>query len=253
MGFQNVHAERQLIRAKVLPLDPPWEGLLLPVSSFPVPTWEFPALRSFVASLGAALAPSANLATEVFIQFTQLHVDDGGSRLSDHAKDWMPQLGLGVWPDREPPTLWTKEDFELLPVGARPRQLCYQVFRICAPQRARAEARDLMFGRGAIIEVIIENPSEEFFAKSKAFLLPPIKEKSFHSFPFYLPLLEGKSARNGRPRQLENWLCGASAYIRESVEDNGILILSREPLTPILEQLGGKLEQAPEPLWRIPI
>jgi len=253
MVSRDVQAERPTAGLRVLPLDPPWESLLAPVSGFPVPEPQLSALRNFVGLLGGAIAASAKLSAEVFIQFTQLHVDDGGSQLSDHAKEWMPQLGLGVWPDRQPPTLWNREDFELLPVGARPRQLSYQVFRIGASQPARTEARNVMFGRGTIVEVMMKDSSDKFFIKSKELLLPPIKEKSFRSFPFYLPLLDSKSAKNAGPSQLDSWLCGASTYIRESVEDSGILILSREPLAPILDKLGARFVQQPEPYWRVPV
>lgn len=252
MAFQDAKAEQRAVTLKGLRLEAPWEALLLPVSGFPVPADERSTLQSFVGLFSQAITPATGFSAEVFIQFNQLHVEDGGSCLSAHGQDWMPQLGLGVWPEREPPTLWGKEDFEILPVGARPRPLSYQLFRITAPQPARLEARGVMLGRGTIIQVIIEDPAEMFFEKTKAFLLPLLKERAFRSLPFYLPLVEGKSAASAACEQLDTWLSGASAYIRESVEDGGLLIVCRQRLAPVLEKLGGRFDPGPEPMWQVP-
>jgi hypothetical protein len=91
-----------------------------------------------------------------------------------------------------------------------------------------------------------------FLERATSLLLPQLTDRTFTGYPFYVPLLEFGSLARATSDQLETWLCGASLYIRESFEDTGILIVSREPLAPLLEGLGGRLEAGTEPVWRIP-
>jgi hypothetical protein len=252
MPVKETSAERRAVQLRLIPLEKPWHAALLQVSAFPLAPHELPGVRSFVRLLSQALAGS-DLSAEIFIQGTQLHVDEAGSRLSEHARQWAPQLGLGVWPGREPPTLWNKEDFEQLQIGAQPRPLAYQLFRITGSKRSRAEAREVMFGRGANLEILLDAPVETFLAKAEALLLPPIQESAFRSYPFYVPLLEAQSAMNAGPGQLDAWLCGAPVYVRESVEDRAVLILSRKPLLPVLQDMGGRSGPKDELHWEIPV
>jgi hypothetical protein len=242
----------RLITALRVDAEPPWESCLIPVSRFPVPPDERASLVVILRMLSGEFLRTPELSAEVLLQFNQIHVENGATLLSERGRSWMPQPGLGVWPDREPPTLWTKEDFEMLPIGARPRPLSYQVFRISGAQSARDEARDVMLGRGSIIEIVVEGPSQDFLKQSKEVLLPKITERAFRSYGLYVPLIDRKSIEASGEGKLANWLAGATAYVRESVEDQGILVISSQPIGPIMERMGGRFEEKPAPHWQIP-
>jgi hypothetical protein len=252
MADSRTSAERGAIGLRTIPAPPPWEAFLLPVSGFPVPEQELSPVRGWLVKLTAALAKEWGLSVEVLIQLSQLHLGDGTVRLSDHGREWLPAVGLGVWPDREPPTLWTPEYFGSLGPGEMPRPAMYQVLRITTEPESRKNARNVMLGLGTILQILTPDDSETLLHKTRAVLHPPIKDPSYTCFAFYVPLFEAVSLRAATAEQLDKWFCGASVYIRESSEDTGILISSRQPLGPILQRLGGRPEPEPESGWRIP-
>ena len=240
------------IGLQVVPGKPPWEAYLLPVTDFPIPEEELDPARRFLQRFSAASLQRWKLVAEVGFQVAQLHLKDGPSRLAQHGREWIPAVGLGVWPDREPPRGYTDEDFTELGLGEKPRELMYQVLRVTTTPEARSQGRDVMLGLGTVIQILVPDSLDEFFQRSTQTLLPPIQDPAFTCFPFFVPLLELKTHREATGPQLTKWLCGCSLYLRESAEDKGILILSREPLGPLLEELGGKLQTAPEPVWVVP-
>ena len=220
----------------------PWSCCLAPVSGFPVPEVELAPVRELVQRLTFTIQQEGNLSAEVFVQFAHLHVGDGSERLRRHGRDCLPELGLGVWPDREPPELWTAEYFASLGPGEKPRPLMHQVYRLAGSAEARAKASTEMLGRGTIVHVLTPHPTKELLEKCRAILLPPLRTP-FTAFSFYVPLLEAASVRAATAPQMEAWLAGVEVYIRESVEDTGVVIIARQPLEPILEKLGAKVER----------
>jgi hypothetical protein len=208
------------VLAKQMALPLPWDAVLLPVSAFPIPKEELAGVATFVRKLGANVAGAQRLSSETFIQVEQSDDIECRRMYSQRAREWIPEVGLGVWPDREPPVAWTQEEFMSLLPGMKPRRLMHQVLRI--------------------------------LQKATALLLPPIKDPSFNCYPFYVPLLDEKGLTSATEEQLEAWFCGASVYIRESFEDKGILIASRQPLKAIMVKLGGRFEPGEIPTWSVP-
>ncbi len=231
----------------------PWQALKIPVGAFPAHKRYLPPLRALLDQLTGALVEERGLSAEVFIQGNHLHRKGGAAVMAAHGAAWIPIQGLGVWPGREPPRLWTWKDFVFLLPGMSPGELMYNVFRITGPGDARYQARDLMLGRGTVLEILLEGDLDAWLEKTRAVLLPPIKEPTFRSFPYYIPLLEIETLRSARPEQLEEWLGGASAYIRESREDHALLLLSRQPLIPVLERLGAGKVPGEQGAWRVPV
>ncbi len=229
-----------------------WQAFLLPLSAFPTPEEELAAARQWLQKLSAAFVRQQKLTAEVFIQMDRLHLGDGVDRFCDHAVKWLPASGLGVWPDREPPTLWTDDEFKNLGEGEQPRTFMYQVFHIGGPSEAREQARDVMLGLGTVLEMLTADETGALLKKCRDLLLPPIQDRAFKNFPLYVPLLEGRSVAEASAEQLDAWTCGASVYIRESNEDHGILLLSKEPLDSILEAIGCERDGGKEASWRIP-
>jgi len=230
----------------------PWEAVFLPVSEFPVPEEKMLPIRKLWGACRQAFLKGGELPSEVFLQTNHLG-RVGSARLVDHAREWMPDLGLGVWPDREPPRLRTHADFQDLGPGEKMQPMMYQLMKISGEALTKKKALATMLGTGVALEIVTPEGGEAFLKRSRALLRPPIKEPGFRRFPFYVPILELQSLESATREQLDTWFCGASAYIRESVQDNGILIVSKAPLGPVLEKMCGEFLREPEPLWRIPI
>ncbi|HUA20141.1 MAG TPA: hypothetical protein VMB25_15440 [Bryobacteraceae bacterium] len=240
---------RSLIRLIPIATPEPWQSAVLPLSSFPTPVEELGPVRAFVGELVRRLAASAPT-VETFIQFESLHLADGASHVSRNGRQWMPMMGLGVWPDREPPKIWTVEEFQELVPGEKPRPLMNIALRVTGAREARHQARDVLVGRGTIIQLFANLDSEKLLANARELLLPPIQDPSFKAFPFYIPLLEAKSVSGASSHQLDAWSCGAHTYIRESVEDHGVLIVSKS-LEEALRGLGAKLSETEPREWLV--
>jgi hypothetical protein len=187
---------------------------------------------------------------ETFIQFTQLHLGDGAKRLSSRGREWLPRQGLGVWPDREPPHGWTIEELQDLLPNEKVRSLMDIVLRITSPGKQH-EARDVMLGLGTVLQFVVPD-KEAFLSTARNLLLPPITDPSYTVFPFYVPLLRGASITGARPDQLDTWMCGAHALLRESAEDQGILVLSTKSLDDILLQAGAIRTSSQGDEWSVP-
>jgi len=232
---QETFAQRPgLVRVVQAPA--PWEGYLIPVSGFPVPDEELLGVREVLHAFTGWLARDPRLLTEVFVQMAQLHVGDGSERLSSHGREWLPALGLGVWPNRPAPTLWTREDFENLGPGEAPRTIMFQVFRITAPGAAPA-AREQMLGLGTVLQMMFYDSPGSSMASMREVLLKPIQDRAYTCFPFYVPLLDVDAVSGASAEHLDEWCGGAQVYVRESAEDCGILLLSKLPLRPVVPGL----------------
>ena len=227
----------RLLQLRVLTSPEPWETLILPVDSFPMTEPRLGQVREFLKRFTDIVSRQGDLSPEVFLQFWRLRNGDAASRYSANAAKWLSDLGLGVWPDRRPPAMWTQETFMDACAADEPPVMMHKLFRITAPGKAQ-QARDVMFGCGTVLQILTRGDSQAMLARTREVLLKPIEDTSFRSFRFYLPLLEGKTLATATALQLESWLGGATLYIRESVEDHGVLIVSSEPLGPILQTLG---------------
>lgn len=243
-GSQNLQVKEILPRRT-------WGVYLLPVSGFPVPAGELSSIRQLLARVIQEINKDQALESEVFLQSAQIRLLDGSSRLSDHAGEWKPKLCLGVWPDRPGPTRWTREELEALAVGEEPRRMMYTALYLSGPARAREGACDVMLGLGAIVRIMRTAGNDRYPAKIKEVLKPIVQQKPFSNFPNFMPLFDCKSMSSFSPDQLDKWLCGATVYIRESPEDNGIIIASSKPLDATFERLGGRFEQQPSAQWLV--
>lgn len=222
----------------------PWECYLLPVSGFPLKDEELSGAANLICNVTAEAAAQRHLGSEVFVQVEQSDETEYRRLYAQHAREWIPEVGLGVWPDRDPPAAWTPEEFMNAGPLGKLRPLFYQVLRITTSPKARQQARDLMVKYGPALEIMTSDDSDTFLEKARSLLLPPISDPSYTCYPFYVPLLEVKSLTSASPEQLAAWFCGASLYLRESFEDKGILIASAAPLTDIFARAGVQLESA---------
>lgn len=245
----EVTAKTEQIRIRVLRTDRELSGYLLPVPGFPAPEQELSRIRPFLIRLSSALRKDREATNQLFVQHAALDFEVGAPLLSKNAPKWAPKTGLGVWANRESPSFWKPEEFMTVEPGKRPRPLMNKVFHLTGPG-AVEQARDLLFGFGSLLEIVVSGSVDAYLQSATARLRPTILEEAFQNFPFYLPLLDAASIETTAPKQQDDLLCGASGYIRESREDQGILILSQGPLEPVFTNLGGRLETGPEPEWR---
>lgn len=226
-----------------------WNGFVIPLPSFPAPERQLQPARELVRRVTGQLLKHTGGRLETFLQLTQLHLGDGAQRVSSHGKEWIPAMGLGVWPDREPPHAWTMTELRDLVPTDNLRPLMDIALHVTRSEQG-GNVCEVMLGLGTILQFVVPSiHGEDFFAASKQLLLPPIKDPSYTSFPFYVPLFEAKSVAKATESQLESWLCGATACVRESPEDQGILIFAKAPMEQILSQAGVKSEG--HDTWRI--
>ncbi len=176
-------------------------------------------------------------AGEVLLQFDRCAPDREIPILQENARSWQPEIGLGVWLDREPPTLWSKEEFLAAAPGTL-RPVMYRVFRIQSDPVEQAAAWQRLLGSGVLMRIVATRPNACVEGATE-YLQPRIHEPSLTSFPFFVPLLTEAALKEphwiyaGGP---EAWLPEMDGYIRESAEDGGLLILARQP---------------PESFWRL--
>jgi len=252
-------AEQTKIRTFTVELLPdaaaPWEVIVAPTGEYPMAPGDAERLNGFVDAALDHLCRPEDLQEETFIQLAQAHHEDGPARISGNGRTWLPSIGLGVWPDREPPKLWTEDDFKGLDAGEQVRTLMYQTLRVTGEAEARAHARRTMLGLGCALTFGLPPAAADGFKeRRRAELLTPITDTTFTCFPEYVPLLEAKSFRDTPLETLDRWMCGAAVYVRESAEDNGLLIAARQPLAPVLQALGAKAAESPGAAkWSLPI
>jgi hypothetical protein len=245
--------ETNPIQLFTIPAPPPWEAFLLRVSRFPMPRSEVLPVAQFLRHLINKLELQWSLRSEVFLQLEQLGDSDGRAQYSEHAPQWIPEVGLGVWPNRKPPAKWSREEFMETGPEEKLRALMFQAFRITGPEPSRENARDTMLHFGSVIQIMTATTPDAFFRETKKLFLGIIKDPTYRCFPFYVPLLDGESLQNATLEELKIWFGGARVYIRESFEDQGILIASCESLDTVLKDLGGRFDGGTKSAWQFPV
>ena len=226
------------------------EAWLLDVGKFPL---EEPAagwLRTRLERLVADARKGGAQNVEAFLESNNGLSDDSfPRRMSANVGKWRPKTGLGIWPAREAPRLPTKDDFEAIKPGEAPIQHRYAVVRVTTALDARMEAFRLMSDLGNAILVATRDDSKGYLQRTKDLLTPAITEPAYLGSGFYAPLLDWASVEEADSPQLERWLAGAALYVRESLEDQAVVIVSAEPLAATFETLGFQRESDEEPLW----
>lgn len=206
--------------------------------------------RQFLERLITYFTAHLGCTHETFIP-SQFQDHEITSRFSGNARNWLPRMGLGVWPHREPPRLWTVQDMENMDPQAGPT-LMHSVFRVTAGGNARLDAMRTMTGSGCGIQILCHIESKKFMDDLKQVFLQVIQDRVFRIFPWYIPLLDLAALTTPAPPLVLRVLQETRLYIRESREDGGILLLAREPLEDLLPAIGCKfLEAEPMPKWRL--
>ncbi len=219
----------------------PYDVYVLPVSAFPADPQDETLLRRFLDVFCATAMRLFRLSPEVFLQLEQLRGKECRAILAGNGKKWMPQMGLGVWVDRPAPEKWTQQELDDIVPGGKLRPLMFNVFRISAPLPVRAAARRQMLKYGSVVEVLTPL-GDGYLPKIAPAIRAGIVDPTYNCFPFYVPLIEAKNMLRESTDELDRWFDGVGVYVRESFEDNGVLIAAPGSLQRVFEDLGGHVE-----------
>lgn len=196
---------------------------------FPVKPFELPRWLALYRALRPHLFPPPARPIPV-IQMWHLHHGDGAGILSRNAQAWMPDFGVGVWLDAPPPRLWTPEDFMNLGPGELLPPPVLTAIRLRAPQLDYEQAWMQLGGRGCFMEFTVSGDTESFFESQAPVYRGWIDEVMISAQPFFVPLLKAASFESELFAARQKHADPILTYVRESAEDEGLLILSREKL-----------------------
>ncbi|MGD0832411.1 MAG: hypothetical protein ABR907_15865 [Terracidiphilus sp.] len=184
----------------------------------------------------AADVVRSTIVRDVYIQMNQLERPAGALLISKNGSRWMPDAGLGVWPDRESPKPISEEDFKNLAPGLPMREASFHVMRISAPEESvRLEVIKEMAGTGALLVTLV---NEDWVGMERraisAHLEAGMMADVFRGYPMYFPLLDAHSLTKMGKDDYESCLPGVLMYMREDVTENAVLIISRIPFEKLL-------------------
>lgn len=222
------------IELQVLPtIAPPWEQYFLPCS-FPLGLTQRTPILLLLEQL-ANLLNADGLLREVLLHSWKLAGSPAGATLQQNLTTWLPALGMGIWPDRQPPSPLTQERFMDLAAGSilgeEPELTVCRLLRLTGTAQARKAAFAALFGTGATTQMFSSQSFEAVQKAGEQVYLPTITAPIYTHERFYLPLLDRRSVNRAKTAaELGRWLCDVEVYVRESAEDQGVLILSRRPL-----------------------
>lgn len=221
-----------------------WHRAVVRPACWPVPPELRPQWIEAGCVLHRRLLPEAG---RVIAALQVWHLHEGGAAriLGANAPRWNPDFGAGVWLDEPPPRLWTEEELLRLPPGSKVRPPLYQLVRV-QPEAADFPAvwREIG-GRNAWLALSLSCNPETFLASQAEAYRQWITDPTLLASGWYLPLLRARSAESPLFAARRHHLDLVATYLRESEEDGGLLIWSRMPLAPVLEELGLEAEAGP--------
>lgn len=178
---------------------------------------------------------------DIYLQMTQLERPSGSLLISRNGSRWKPAVGLGVWPDREPPQPLNEDDYKMLSPGQTLRETTFQVMRICAQEEeVRAEVIDRMAGTGALLTILAgENWGLAQQDDISKYLEASITADAFMGYPFYFPLLDATSLSSLHKEEFDGFFSDIVFYSREDRNENAVLIVSRIPLEALFPSSPG--------------
>jgi hypothetical protein len=188
------------------------------------------------------LADRFRLQPALWLPGAALHSTRDVNLLVEHAREWMPDLGLGIRPNGEPPRMLNPEDLSQLKWDQMPQPKHETAFHLRTGAQAAETALPLFGGTGAILYCLLDASVDVYLSEQRQLWLPNIKDPAFRAHSFYVPFLDRKRLKGQSASVLFEWLGRAVVYLRESPEDDGILIVSS--LAGALDQLDLQLNQS---------
>lgn len=212
----------------------------------------YASVRLFLEALVLHFTFRLGCEHESFIQMRRTGNREASYLFADHAGGWIPEMGLGVWPHRPAPRLWKIDDFENMDRDTGMPTILHSLYRVTAEGNARLNAMTTMAGTGCGLQLVTGTKSAEVLRGLTELFLGFIQDRVFRIFPWYVPLLDKTAIIEPLDPLTIRAMQNVSLYIRESPEDAGILIVSAEPLTEIISQLGcEEVEHGLVPRWKL--
>ncbi len=196
-----------------------------------------------LAKLLAVLDARFPCTRETLLHFWMMHFDAASKQLSKNGRDWQPLFGLGVWPHKPPPAVWTVDEFEATVPGDFPRPPVVMLVRLKGPPAGVANVPALLGGRGALLFAGIAGDSEPHYRACEDYFQTFIHEPLQKAYPFHFPLFDGSTLQATSAEVAGILLGRVRYYLRESAEDKGLLAIAPEPLDAVFRELGWQLEQ----------
>ncbi len=219
--------------------DTGWSVYKIPLGSFAVKRELRPVLAAFYSALDARVK-TRHTQLSAFLQYNQLNIENAGMLLAERGRDWMPDVGIGYEPHKPPPTLWTRDDFLSLGIGEMPRPMMNQLFLVTTGDEQSLRAMNELAGLGPVLAMRGPAPIKEVMNLGKDRFQPLIQDLALKNFSWYVPLFNLKSFESANALTFRPWTCGLTFYLRESPEDQGVLIACEEPLAGAFEAAGAK-------------
>ena len=216
-----------------------WSVYRIPLGGFAVKMELRPMLRQFYAALDQQVRKH-HPQMSAFLQYNQLNIENAGFLLAERGRDWMPEVGIGYEPHKPPPTLWTKEEFLSLGVGEMPRPMMNQLFLITTGEEASQQAVNELAGLGPVLVMRGPAPIQDVKQQARSRFQPLIQDIALKNFAWYVPLLNLKTFTSASAANFRPWTCGLTYYLRESPEDQGVVIACEEPLAGALGAAGAE-------------
>ena len=229
--------ERMQIPGQQLSMPEGWAAYQLPLHLPVRQEHQRASLMSALWDLTGRVCEAATAPPTVWLLMDNLHKDKAVLNLSRNARAWKPSYGLGLWPDQPPPRMTTRDDILNMEWGAAPRLPYHTVVQLGATGSDLKSAWTTMFGLGSTVLTFCPGAGERMLDATRQYLKQPIADESFQAFPFYFPLLGRKALENATAQELDGWLGPVQLYLRESEEDNAILLLTRSSPESLQEAL----------------
>ncbi len=222
------------LKLKRTPIQDRLEVWRIGVGKFPIPAGQRRGLAEFLLGLMHAASARYSLTESVWIEATHIHLEGATTLIGPNARAWAPQTGFGIHPDGVLPRMWTDEDFSGAAFGTKLPTFNNQVFQISRAD-GYVSAIQAMAGRGVLMFALVTGTVDAYKRGMRTTLEPLVKERAFHAYPFFFPLLTATSASNAHFAQ---WMGNASVYVREVFEEQEVQILSAVPLGPCFQTMG---------------
>ena len=214
----NLVEARPLIR----PRESRWAGSLLPAAA------PDQAQVTYGSVLQWLRPPSS---TEVFLQIWKLGDSPAGAAYGENVQRWRPMAGLGIVPGDRPPQRLTEAiamDIAAAGLaGEEPPLASYPVAHISGGSEAAAHAVATLFGTGMVVQMWFPEAGTGWAKQTQVVYRPRITDPLFQRERFYAPLLTPAIAGQASDDDLDRWLFGATAYLREAPGEKGVLLLRR--------------------------
>ncbi|HMF65576.1 MAG TPA: hypothetical protein VK608_15910 [Edaphobacter sp.] len=215
-----------------------WHAYAIPVPDFPIKPETRGLLNGAIRTVLDRLRGTPPLELSVWLLMDSLHKEGAVRQLSRHGKEWAPEFGLGIWPDREPPRMYKDSDFLDLEFGQEMPAMMHSIVRIGGTEGAAREAWNVMFGLGSTIVTLALDGTDAVLDAVRDALTRRITDESFQSFAFYFPLIGTAALAQASVEEMDEWMGPVQVYARESEEDRAVLLLSRSNAVEALKAAG---------------